>query len=115
MTAEKVIKFTKITGDVEILEKDKPSSKPILGKGIHFAGRNLIIKTGPHAKATLTIKGEKVELTHDSVIRLYPHGKAVRKKNSAKLFVGRLWAKIDSQFGTDRDEEVGNAAVGVRG
>ena len=109
------MKFISIKGDIEILEKDKPSFKPTLGKDIPHKGRNLIIKAGPHARATLTINNVPVELTQDSLIRIHPHGKAVRKKSSLKLFVGRVWEKIDSQFGTDREEEVGNATIGVRG
>ena len=112
-----MIKFILIQGEVEILEKDKPTVKAKQGMIVSHKGRNLVIKAGPAARATLTIDEEPVELMHDSLIRVRPDGRTFKQKVSKelKLFFGRVWQIVDNEFGTDREEIVGNSAPGVRG
>ena len=85
-----------------------------------FQGDRLKTKKGARLEATLR-DGSKLRLGSNSELNLehlaLGRKKKARKKITAKLVIGRVWASVTSLFGSDSKFEVKteNAVAGVRG
>jgi len=117
-----MIRFILVRGDVWIDDRRKKQTvKASSGLTMPFVGADCLIATGRGASATLTINGEPAELRHDSFIRIKPDGRSFLQKHKEilgkdlKLWLGRRWAEAMEEFGTERREDIGNDAVGIRG
>ena len=107
--------------------KGRQNIDPRPGTSLSTVGEDFLIVTGNDGIVELDINNHYVLLEENSYLHVRADGRSFLKKhkenllgkNTLRLALGKLWAKIESAAGKKKEEgeEIleGNAAVGVRG